>query len=273
MPSSASSSCLIENRTCLIVIDGWGLSGHSPAPSDAISASKTPVMTDFLANYPNSALKAHGLAVGLPDGLMGNSEVGHLNLGAGRVVFQDIVRIDTEIREGRMECENPVLSSIYNYCVTGKKRALRNNSLFTLTFYLLGNKRIHLVGLVSDGGVHSHLRHLKSLIEISKRRLGSNSDVKCFIHAITDGRDTAPCSAKKFLVDELGEFLVFEENAEFAKLGSVCGRYYAMDRDKRWERTQLAYDAITTGNCERSEFQNLSKVNKRIHSEPFLRVL
>lgn len=120
MPTSSSSTPL--NRTCLIVIDGWGLSGHSPAHSDAICAAKTPVMTDFLANYPNSALEAHGLAVGLPDGLMGNSEVGHLNLGAGRVVFQDIVRIDAEIEEGRMECENPVLSSIFNYCLTGKDK-------------------------------------------------------------------------------------------------------------------------------------------------------
>ena len=123
MPTSSSSSTSISNeinRTCLIVIDGWGLSGHSPIASDAISAAKTPVMTNFLNNYPNSALEAHGLAVGLPDGLMGNSEVGHLNLGAGRIVYQDIVRIDAEIEEGRMECENPVLSSIFNYCLTGK---------------------------------------------------------------------------------------------------------------------------------------------------------
>ena len=102
------------------------------------------------------------------------------------------------------------------------------------------------------------MRHLKSLIEISKKRLGSNSDVRAFIHAITDGRDTAPCSAKNYLIDDLGGFLDFEK---FAELGSVCGRYYAMDRDKRWERTQLAYDAITTGNCEKIEIENLSKVN------------
>ena len=119
-----------------------------------------------------------------------------------------------------------------------------------VAFILLGNKRIHFVGLVSDGGVHSHLRHLKSLIEITKRRLGSNSEVRAFIHAITDGRDTAPCSAKKYLIDDLGEFLK-NECEGFAELGSVCGRYYAMDRDKRWERTQLAYDAITAGNCEK----------------------
>lgn len=104
---------------CLIVIDGWGLSGHSEASSDAILNAKTPVMTEFMKNYPNVALEAHGLAVGLPAGLMGNSEVGHLNLGAGRVVYQDIVRIDAEIESGRMESENPVLSSIFNYCITG----------------------------------------------------------------------------------------------------------------------------------------------------------
>lgn len=110
----------VNPSTCLIIIDGWGLSGHSSADSDAILHAKTPFMTDFLNNYPNVALEAHGLAVGLPAGLMGNSEVGHLNLGAGRRVFQDIVRIDADIEDGRMECENPVLSSIFNYCLTGK---------------------------------------------------------------------------------------------------------------------------------------------------------
>lgn len=106
---------------CLIIIDGWGLSGHSSSDSDAILNAKTPFMTDFSTNYPNVALEAHGLAVGLPVGLMGNSEVGHLNLGAGRRVLQDIVRIDADIEEGRLECENPVLSSIFNYCRTGIK--------------------------------------------------------------------------------------------------------------------------------------------------------
>lgn len=120
MPTSSTSSPLNDyKKSCLIVIDGWGLSGHSPASSDAIAAAKTPFMTDFLSNFPNSALEAHGLAVGLPAGLMGNSEVGHLNLGAGRIVYQDIVRIDAEIEEGRMESENPVLTSIFNYCLTG----------------------------------------------------------------------------------------------------------------------------------------------------------
>ena len=113
---------------------------------------------------------------------------------------------------------------------------------------------------MSDGGVHSHLRHLKSLIEIAKKRLGFNSEVCGFIHAITDGRDTAPCSAKKFLIEDLGGFLESEVNEGFAQLGSVCGRYYAMDRDKRSERTQLAYDAITTGNCDKFDMKNLSKV-------------
>lgn len=229
-------------KTCLIVIDGWGLSGHSSPASDAILKAKTPFMTDFLENYPNSSLEAHGLAVGLPEGLMGNSEVGHLNLGAGRVVYQDIVRIDEEIVSGRMESENPVLSSIFNYCLTG-------------------TKRIHFIGLVSDGGVHSHLRHLKSLLKISKNRL-SGHEATVFIHAITDGRDTAPTSAKHFLIDDLIPFLEEEDN--FASLGSVCGRYYAMDRDKRWERTELAFDAITKGiNCEEIELTELSKVSAK----------
>lgn len=125
-------------------------------------------------------------------------------------------------------------------------------------YFNVGNKRIHFVGLVSDGGVHSHIRHLKSLIRIAKTRLGSNPDLKAYIHAITDGRDTAPSSTKKFLIDDLGGYL---DSEEFAQIGSVCGRYYAMDRDKRWERTQLAYDAITRGNCEKCEYNNLSKVN------------
>ena len=204
MPHHSSST---PSKTCLIVIDGWGLSGESSADSDAILNAKTPFMTDFLENYPNSALKAHGLAVGLPEGLMGNSEVGHLNLGAGRVVFQDIVRIDDEMETGRMELENPVLSSIYNYCLTG-------------------TNRIHFVGLVSDGGVHSHLRHLKS-----------------------------------FIIDDLLPFLR-DENEGFTRIGSVCGRYYAMDRDKRWERTQLAFNAITKGTCERVTLSDLSTVRK-----------
>ena len=114
MPHSATPS------TCLIVIDGWGLSGHSSPDSDAILNAKTPVITELTKTCPNRALVAHGLDVGLPEGLMGNSEVGHLNLGAGRIVFQDIVRIDAEIESGRMESENPVLSSLFNYCLTGE---------------------------------------------------------------------------------------------------------------------------------------------------------
>jgi 2,3-bisphosphoglycerate-independent phosphoglycerate mutase len=226
MPNTMSNSG--ESKSvCLVVIDGWGVSGHSSASSDAILNAKTPVMTEFLTKgYPNVNLDAHGLAVGLPKGLMGNSEVGHLNLGAGRVVYQDIVRIDEEIESGRMERENPVLSSIFNYCLTG-------------------NRRLHFIGLCSDGGVHSHLRHLKALLKISQNRLKDHS-VSTFVHAITDGRDTAPCSAKSYLIDDLIPFLRGDGNGEcFAKLGSVCGRYYAMDRDKRLERTDLAYKAIT----------------------------
>lgn len=238
MPHSSSPS-----KTCLIVIDGWGISGYSPAESDAILNAKTPFMSEFHENYPNSSLEAHGLAVGLPEGLMGNSEVGHLNLGAGRVVFQDIVRIDAEIEEGRMEFENPVLSSIFNYCLTG-------------------NKRIHLIGLVSDGGVHSHMRHLKSLIKIMKNRFKDHEDTEIFIHAITDGRDTSPTSAKSFLINDLIPFLKDYENN--VKLGSVCGRYYAMDRDQRWERTNLAFDSITKGACDQINFSDLSKVKNEL---------
>lgn len=125
-------------------------------------------------------------------------------------------------------------------------------------FYYKGNKRIHFVGLVSDGGVHSHLRHLKSLLKITRKHL-QNQNVSAFIHAITDGRDTAPSSAKKFLIEDLGVFL---DEEKFAELGSVCGRYYAMDRDKREERTELAFNAMTTGNCEKIDIKDLSKVRK-----------
>ena len=230
------------HRACLIVIDGWGINtDRSVEPYDAIKNSATPIMDAFLMHMPNATgtvlengqqsttgdviscvpLTAHGLAVGLPDGLMGNSEVGHLNIGAGRVVYQDIVRIDKSIAENTFQHS---LCNILSRPVP----------------------RIHLIGLVSDGGVHSHLTHLYALVK-SLSTVDHQSPPEIFIHAITDGRDTSPSSAVTYL-SALAEFLVHYPNA---RLATVMGRYYAMDRDKRWERTKLAYDALVSrkGEC------------------------
>lgn len=220
------------NKTCLIIIDGWGVLPPSTLPSieslssssandqyiqeekdnqrgNAILQADTPVMNQLSREYPNTLLCAHGLSVGLPDGLMGNSEVGHLNIGAGRVVYQDIVRIDQMIEKKELE---GVLSSFLP----------KSND---------NNRMIHLVGLASDGGVHSHMCHLKALIEImNKRKLDYR------IHAITDGRDTSPAIAETFISQ-------FDSD----KIATIMGRYWAMDRDKRWERTRMAYEAMTMG--------------------------
>jgi 2,3-bisphosphoglycerate-independent phosphoglycerate mutase len=217
------------SRACLVVIDGWGLSDPEAATKDAIRTAQPPFMTELLRDFPNVALQAHGPAVGLPEGLMGNSEVGHLNLGAGRVVYQDIVRIDKAIAEGSFNA-NPALLAAFNQAQQG-------------------SKRIHLVGLLSDGGVHSHIRHLKALISVICNKAPGLS---ILIHAITDGRDTAPSSAKKYL-DELLGFISDQNRSRKGtsiKLVTVTGRYWAMDRDQRWERTETAFNAMTQGNGE-----------------------
>jgi 2,3-bisphosphoglycerate-independent phosphoglycerate mutase len=191
-------------RACLVVLDGWGL---APAgPGNAVSLAHTPVFDELWATYPHTTLTAWGRAVGLPEGQMGNSEVGHLNLGAGAVVRQDLVRIDDAIADGSL-ARNEVL------------QAARANA-----------KRIHLIGLVSDGGVHSSLEHLRALIEI----LAGAGEV--IVHAFTDGRDTLPHSGLNFLRDL--------EGLAGARVGSIIGRYWAMDRDARWDRTQRAYDLL-----------------------------
>jgi 2,3-bisphosphoglycerate-independent phosphoglycerate mutase len=205
-------------KCCLIVIDGWGVSPSNGA-GDAIKAAKTPNMTRLAQEYPHIELTAHGRAVGLPTGLMGNSEVGHLNIGAGRPVFQDIVRIELSLEEGAME-QNIVLLEMF-------KQAKE------------GNGRLHLVGLASDGGVHAHIEHLKSLLSYA-----NNAKIpQVFVHAITDGRDTAPTSAAGY-IDDISAFIHKLDNC---KLATVVGRYYAMDRDKRWERTKVAFDAFVSG--------------------------
>jgi 2,3-bisphosphoglycerate-independent phosphoglycerate mutase len=198
---------------CLVVLDGWGLA--PPGPGNAISQAETPVFDELWERYPHTTLAASGRAVGLPDGQMGNSEVGHLNLGAGAIVKQDLLRIDDAIADGSF-FENEVL--------VGACRKAREGPRGTL----------HLMGLVSDGGVHSGWEHLEACIELAARE----GVPDLVVHAFTDGRDTLPTSAPVYLA-ELERWL-----RHAGRIGTVSGRYYAMDRDRRWERTKLAYDAI-----------------------------
>ena len=206
----------------LIIMDGWGL-GQVPS-SDAIRAANTPFVDSLYNKYPNTTLTTCGEVVGLPEGQMGNSEVGHLNLGAGRIVYQELQRINVAIRDNSFH-QNAVLNAAIDY-------ALQNA------------KPLHLMGLVSDGGVHSHINHLKALVSMCHER-----GVKdLFIHAFTDGRDCDPKSGLAF-VNELQEHLI----QTAGKIATVSGRYYAMDRDKRWERVKLAYDALVHAQGEKAE--------------------
>ena len=201
----------------LVVLDGWGISFERD--HNAVMLGSTPSYDELLDRFPHGSLVTSGEAVGLPPGQMGNSEVGHMNLGAGRVVYQDLTRIDHSIRTGDF-FKNDALCNAIKHCADG-----RHN--------------LHLVGLVSDGGVHSHLRHLIALIELAQRHRVPN----LFVHAITDGRDSSPTGASNYL-PSVESSLHATGNGRIA---SVCGRYYAMDRDKRWERTQKAYDALARG--------------------------
>jgi 2,3-bisphosphoglycerate-independent phosphoglycerate mutase len=204
----------------LLVLDGWGL--RRSRDHNAIALANTPVYHDLIAGYPHSSLEASGEAVGLPAGQMGNSEVGHMNMGAGRVVYQDLTRIDKSIREGEF---------------------FRNQALIdAMAPARDGRHALHLTGLVSDGGVHSHQQHLHALIELARQQ----GVKQLFVHVITDGRDTSPTGAARY-IPQLEQALA---KAGVGRIATVSGRYYAMDRDKRWDRTQLAYDAITQGKAE-----------------------
>jgi 2,3-bisphosphoglycerate-independent phosphoglycerate mutase len=206
----------MSNKVILVIMDGWGL-GKVPY-ADAIQHAKVPFVSSLYQKYPNTTLITCGEDVGLPDGQMGNSEVGHLNLGAGRIVYQELQRINVAIRTGEF-AKNEVLLNAIRYA--------KNN-----------NKPLHLLGLVSDGGVHSHTSHLKAICDVCKAE-GLN---QVFIHAFTDGRDTDPKSGLGFITS-LEEHL--KQSA--GTIASVSGRYYAMDRDKRWERVKLAYDCLVKG--------------------------
>ena len=202
-------------------MDGWGLG--KVASADAIQNAKTPFVSSLYSKYANTTLVTCGEAVGLPEGQMGNSEVGHLNLGAGRIVYQELQRINVAVRDGSFATNEVLLRSI---------RFAKENK-----------KPLHLLGLVSDGGVHSHIDHLKAIIDVCKKE----NLTQVFIHAFTDGRDCDPKSGLGFMKE-----LQLHLNNSVGKIASVSGRYYAMDRDKRWERIKLAYDALVTGTGEKA---------------------
>ncbi|MCS6968402.1 MAG: 2,3-bisphosphoglycerate-independent phosphoglycerate mutase [Cytophagales bacterium] len=206
----------MNKRVILIILDGWGIAIDKSA--SAIDAAHTPFMDYILQRYPNSKLEASGLAVGLPEGQMGNSEVGHMNIGAGRVVDQTLVKLNKAAANGSM-MENPVLVKALDYAKTH-------------------SKKVHFIGLVSDGGIHSHINHLKALTTAAQKHGVTN----VYVHAFTDGRDTDPQSGIGFIED-----LQAHLQNTTGKIATVMGRYYAMDRDKRWERIKLAYDAMTRG--------------------------
>ncbi|KAG2226144.1 hypothetical protein INT45_011761 [Circinella minor] len=214
-----------KEKVCLICIDGWGISPKEDPKGDAIRNAETPVMDEMEKNDPYKTISAHGLDVGLPDGLMGNSEVGHLNIGAGRVVYQDIVRID-------VAAKNKEFGKIANI-KDAFERAKTTNG------------RIHFIGLVSDGGVHAHIDHLICLLEAAKDA-GVND---AYVQFIGDGRDTAPRSSIKY-VKQLQEAI---DKLSYGKIATIVGRYYAMDRDKRWERVQIAFEGLTEGKGEKSD--------------------
>ena len=206
-----------DKLTMLIILDGFG--DNQNKDGNAIKLAKTPNIDKLMKKYPNTDIFTSGLAVGLPEGQMGNSEVGHTNIGAGRIVYQELTRITKSIEDGDFFTNPEFIAAIEN-C---KKH----------------NSKLHILGLVSDGGVHSHNRHLYGLLEMAKRRDFENVYVHCFL----DGRDTPPASAESYIV-KLQEKM---QEKEIGKIASICGRFYSMDRDKRWERVQKCYDALVKG--------------------------
>ncbi|MBO5053659.1 MAG: 2,3-bisphosphoglycerate-independent phosphoglycerate mutase [Muribaculaceae bacterium] len=208
----------MSKKALLMILDGWGIGTHTK--SNAIYEAKTPYWDSLIAHYPHSQLQASGEAVGLPDGQMGNSEVGHLNIGAGRVLYQDLVKINRAIKDGSI-LKNPEIVAAYEYArETGHA--------------------LHLMGLTSNGGVHSSLDHVMALCDIAKTY---NLD-KVFLHCFMDGRDTDPRSGKGF-IEELQNHCATAQST--GTVASIIGRYYAMDRDKRWDRVKVAYDLLVKG--------------------------
>ena len=206
--------------TALIILDGWGIGPDYEG--NAIKRAKTPNFDVLLRRYPNTTLSTSGYDVGLPKGQMGNSEVGHLNIGAGRIVYQDFTRITMSIENGEFEKNEALLSAI-NF-------AKKNNST------------LHLIGLLSDGGVHSHNTHLYSLIQLAKK----NGLIDVEIHCITDGRDVSPTSSPNYIK----ELMKKTKQIGVGHIASIMGRYYGMDRNRQWDRVELAYNALINGEGE-----------------------
>ena len=209
-------------KAFLIILDGWGIANDSSR--SAIDQAKKPYFDSLINDYPHSELVTYGEQVGLPEGQMGNSEVGHLNIGAGRVVYQDLAKINKAVREDTLKTNQTLVDAI----------AYANKN----------NVNIHLMGLLSDGGVHSHINHLKALCDI----VNDNAETTSYIHAFLDGRDTDPQGGKGYLK----EILDYTKGSK-CQLSTVVGRYYAMDRDTRWERIQKAYDLLITGKGESTD--------------------
>lgn len=215
-----------NKKVALIILDGWGYGRNDK--SNAILAAKTPFFDSMLEKYPHSKLQASGISVGLPAGQMGNSEVGHMNLGAGRVVYQELGRIHKAVEDREFDT-NPVVKQAFEYAKAN-------------------NKDVHFIGLVSDGGVHSHVKHLKGLCDVA----GRFQLPHVYIHAFLDGRDTDPTGGAKYITDIENHI----QNTN-VKIASAIGRYYAMDRDNRWERVRKAYDVIV--NAEGKHTKNIVK--------------
>lgn len=207
----------MRNPVALIILDGFGIRENELG--NAVKSAKLPNYNKLINSYPLTQIEASGMAVGLPEGQMGNSEVGHLNVGAGRIVYQELTRISKEIRDGDFYKNQKFLDVISH---------VKTN-----------NKKLHLMGLVSDGGVHSHIEHLYALLELAKQ----HGLQEVYIHCFLDGRDTPPQSAKEYMSNLVGKI----KELGIGKIASISGRYYAMDRDKRWERTKIAYDALVLG--------------------------
>jgi len=232
----------MNKKVILMILDGWGL---SPDPKvSAIDNANTPFIDSLYTKYPHATLRTDGLHVGLPEGQMGNSEVGHMNLGAGRIVYQDLAKINLAVKNKTLANE-PVLIDAFKYAKTN-------------------NKPVHFLGLLSDGGVHSHIDHLFGLLDAAEDYGVQNT----FVHAFTDGRDVDPKSGFGF-VTALEEHI---KNSN-TKLASITGRYYAMDRDKRWERIKLAYDALVNGIGELSNnaTQSIKKSYKNDITDEFIK--
>ena len=212
----------MNKKVILTILDGWGIAPNKKV--SAVDAAKTPFIDSLHQKYPTATLRTDGMNVGLPEGQMGNSEVGHMNLGAGRIVYQDLVKVNMAVKNDTLKDQKPIREA-FEYAKTN-------------------TKAVHFLGLLSDGGVHSHINHLKGLVKAAGDFGLSNT----FIHAFTDGRDVDPKSGAGFIKD-LNEFL-----ADYpTKLASIIGRYYAMDRDKRWERIKMAYDLMVKGEGQETE--------------------